>query len=490
LFNQFLNLRASRSHNGEAGNNDNLSLRMSGNLYQGDIFRWSYNNSLTGNWLANDDSIFNVINTITLSSRYGFFSHNFGFVERNIGDLEEREKIGGVTFGATQGSLFTRLNANYEIDEIDGFNWVGAEASLNYEFENDLSTQFRISRSFDNGINNYQLSLQWQQPSYALFSTLSYNSNDDVAVTLNARFSMSEAPFGKGYVSSNLPLTSSGLVAVRLYHDVNQNFIFDSEDIVLPNVKVAADQLTRFAESDEHGVAVFNGIASFRQTDLSVDMETLDDPYLLQSTENTSLTPREGLLTLINYPFIEGIEFEGELKVALENGNTVALRNAPIAVYRSSGELVKVIKTEFDGYFYSDVLFPDSYELKVDADYLARNELAINKRYIVNAKKAGSFVPDIQLSASKLPFRDQYQSYIAALSSRSTAKAYLKMVQQRFGGLGINFTLHKNDSENKYFVGIGHFDSSEKAKILCEKYRRMFPNCDVRKERFIEVTKQ
>jgi hypothetical protein len=487
LFNQFLNIRASRSHNGDGGESDTVSLRMSGNIYQGDIFRLSYNNSLVGNWLANSNSTINLSNTLTLSSRYGFLSHNFGFVERNIGDLEERDKIGGVTFGTTQGNFFTRLNANYEIDEIDGFDWLGAEASLNYEFYNDLSTQLKINRSFDTGVNNYQWSMQWQQPSYAIFSTLSYNSNDDVAVSLNARFSLSEAPFGKGYVSSHLPLTSNGLVAVRLYHDVNQNFIFDSEDTVLPNVKVAADQLTRFAESDEYGIAIFDGIGSFRQTDLTVDTETIDDPYLLQSTENTSLTPREGLLTLINYPFIEGIEFEGELKVILPGGEPKALRSAPINIYRSSGELVKTIKTEFDGYFYSDVMFPDSYELRVSPEYLQKNELVIGQRFIVNAKKAGSFVPDIQLTAQKLPFRDQYQTYIAALSFEPTAKAYLKMVQKKFSASGIQFTLHKNNAENKYFVGIGHFDESEEAQVFCERYIDLFPSCAVRKERFIEV---
>jgi hypothetical protein len=484
LFDQFLNVSASSAFGDGESQTDNLALRMSGNLYTGDLFRLSYANIVSGSWLQNNDSSLNLNNTLTLSSRYGFLSHDFGYQETKVGDERNTSKQGGVTFSTTTGNVFTRLNARYSIDDVTGLDWKSAEASINYEFYNNLSTRFKVNREFETGLNAYQWSLQWQQPTYAIFSSLSHNSNDDMAISLNARFSMSEAPFGRGYVASSLPLTSNGLVAIRLYEDVNQNFVFDSEDKVLPRVKVAADQLSRFAESDEFGIAILDGVPSFRKTDLSVDLESLEDPYLLQSTENTSLTPREGLLTLINYPFVQGIEFEGELKMYDGAEDAKALRNAPIDIFRSNGEFVKTIKSEYDGYFYSDVLFPDTYSLRVSKEFLDENELTAEFSFTVDARKAGSFIPDVQLKMRKLPYKTQYQAFIGEFSIKNAAKAYLKIVQQKFKQQSIRFTLHQTKNEGKYVIGVGIFDSAERASSFCEQQRVLLPSCSVRTDRF------
>ena len=488
LFDQFVNLRINRSFQEGDAYTDSASLRMLGNLYQGYFGRLSYGNEFRGGRTSNGDYFQNLTNTLTLTTNYGFFSHNFNHkVERN-NDIQQSFSSGAITIGGTQGNFNTRFSANYELSPVDNsINWLGVDASLNYEFYNDLSTQFKVSRALANNFDSYQWSVQWQQPSYAVFGSISHNSNNDTSVALNARFSMSEAPFGRGYITSGTPLATNALVAVRVYEDVNQNFVFDAADRPLPNVKVSAEQLTRFAKSGEDGVAIFEGIASFRQTDLKVDLKTLDDPYLMQSTINTSLTPREGLLTLINYPFVQGIEFEGELTVNLtKDGGVEALKNAPIEIYRSNGELATTIRSEYDGYFYSGLLFPDIYTLKVSDEYLSRNEVAINQVVVVSARKSGSFIPDIKIKGDKINYQESYQPYIAAFSVESVAKTYFRYVLKKYADIDIDKSLsvYKSRKDNKYYVGFSVYENESEAKEFCQIISQMFSSCKVNKDRY------
>ncbi|MBF7072412.1 hypothetical protein ISG33_03220 [Glaciecola sp. MH2013] len=487
LFDQNLSLNISRTIDEDFGDSNNASLEMNGNLLQSDFGRLSYGNSLSFQNQSNGNANVNLNNTLTFSSRFGFISHNYSFQNTKASGTSFDTQAGGVTLGLSTGNLVSRLNANYEIDSnTSTLNWTGAEASLNYEFYNNLSTRLKVNRVFDTGFNNYQWSLQWQQPSYALFGSVTHNSNDDVSVSLNARFSMSEAPFGKGYVSTNLPLTSTGLVAVRLYEDVNQNFVFDSEDRVLPNVKVSADQLIRFAESDEFGIALFEGISSFEKSDLTVDLESLDDPYLLQSTENTSLTTREGLLTLVNYPFVQGIEFEGNILNKSADGSRVSgLRNAPVKIYRRNGEYVKTVKTEFDGYFYSGLLHPGVYTLVIAEEYVSENGLETLPNIIVKANRAGGFVPDIQILTSTLPFVERYQAYIASFTSKLSAKAYINLMTRGPKKQAFNLTISHNRANDKYLVGAALFERQELAEAFCLAQKNNFPNCNIRKDKFL-----
>jgi hypothetical protein len=298
---------------------------------------------------------------------------------------------------------------------------------------------------------------------------------------------MSETPFGKGYIASGRALTNNALVAVRVYEDINQNFVFDEGDSPLPEVKIKAEQLARAAVSDVDGIAILEGIASFKQTDLNVDLSSLDDPYLMQSTINTSLTPRSGLLTLVNYPFVQGVEFEGEMSA--ETAGTSernAVKNAVIEIYRSNGELAKTVKTEFDGYFYSGVMLPDTYTLKVSEDYQTRNDITVKQNIIIKANKAGSFVPDVQIVAERLSMAMSYQPYIGAFNLEQTAKAYINMFRSRYASydLAKRLRLHHSTAENKFYVGFDPFADEALALEFCEINRALIPSCKIKEDKF------
>ena len=483
LFEQFVNANVVRNISfGEVF--DSASIRMTGNLFTNNLLRLSYSNDANFNEFADGRSQTRLSNTLTLSSGLGFVSHN---IFRDISEQnQEREATttGAFTVGAVKGKLNARLNAVYtENEEDNSFEFRSIDTSVNYQFTNNLSTRASLSRSLLNELDAYELSLQWQAKNFAVFGSVRQTSNNDTSANLNFRFSLSETPFGEGYISSGQPLTSNAIVAVRVFEDTNQNFLFDAEDRPLPDVKISAEQQSRFSTTDEDGIALLKDIASFRPTDLNIDLDSLDDPYLLQSTINTSITPRDGLLALINYPLVQGIEIEGEVAVFdPRNEQRNNLRNADVEIYRSDGELVKIVKSEFDGYFYSGILYPGIYRIKISNDSLAQNEASLEKQIIVHATKAGQFVPDVQIVASKLNFVDSFQPYIASFTNEQIAKTFFRLTKLKLKQFALSeeLSIQSNKANTQFYIGFASYSTTAQAARICETNKQLFPDCQVR----------
>jgi hypothetical protein len=483
---QYINFSFSRSNSSLDTSANLFSLSMNGVLVNGSLGQLSYTNLLRHYSSDSDNYTQSLSNTLTFGTRAFNLSHNFlyrGGKAQGIDILEE--KSGSISLGTFRGIFSGRVNAAYSIgDELE---WDNVSANLTYKFANKYSARLGYQQSLLNDSSAYTFGLDWRQPSYVINTRLTHSADAGTSVSLNARFSMSEAPPGLEYITSNRSLTTTGTVIVRVFEDVNRNFIFDAEDRPLEGVKVLADQVNKRAVSDEKGHALLTGLLSFKQTDLSIIKDSIDDPYLLQSTVNTSLTPRSGLLAMVNYPFIQGAEFEGSLSAIDAKGEKQVLSNADINIYSSNGVLVKTVRSEFDGYFYSGVVFPDKYLLKVSDDYVKRKYLKSIEQVLVNASDPGDLVTDIEINLKKLVVFNGFQAYAGAFSNKSVARAYFKILYKRSSSKTLKQNLHHHHSEadDKHYVGYQVFSNPDQATQFCMQLQTLMMKCKVRRDAFI-----
>lgn len=486
LFDQYFTLNLNTNKNNGLTNTSAI-LRMNGAIYSGAYGRLAYSNEFSGRWEDSQNYSHVLNNTLTFNNRLGYVSHNFS-KQIDKDEFEYRTlTTGGLTLGGTRGMVNLRLGAFYDFGEDDdNLSWTNLEASINYRVMDNISSQASYSRSFLDDSDSFSLGVDWRQPSYALNAKINHSSNGNTDFSLSARFSMSETPFGEGYVASDRGFTSSALVAVRVFEDVNQNFIFDVGDRPIPNVTVKAAQVSRRGVTGKEGVAILEGVASFLQTDLDVDIDSLDDPYLMQSTISTSLTPRAGLLTLVNYPFVQGIEFEGEVSSIDIDGKLSALANAPIEIINSRGDLAKIVKSDFDGYFYSGILFPDKYTIKLSQNYLQRSELEEYEKVQIDASSAGDLITDISITVKKQLKQDGFQVYLASFTTERAAKVLLHMYRINHRGKSIVDNLHifYSLTDKRYYLNAGLFSKKENAENFCLSEPLLRQRCQIRQDRF------
>ena len=479
---QYFGFSLAQGFNGKDPTSKNLSLSASGTLLGVDLGELSYSSTVNHNWTDSDNYRQTIGANFTLGLGWATISQFNRINNIKAAGVLNSTRSGGINIGGRHNNLSYRLSAIY--DFTDALEWTSATAGLNYRVTPDIYARLDYQYSLVNNTDSFAISADWRRPSYALNARLSHGSTG-TNLSLNARMSLSEAPTASGYIQSNRSLTSGGIVIVRAFHDVNNNFIFDADDIPLEGVKVKADQSNKSAKTNAQGEAVLSGVGTFVKTDLSIERGTLQDPYLLQSTINTSLEPRDGLLAMVNYPFIEGAEFEGTVVVTDQYGRELPLSSTEIELYNSLGAKVGSIKSEFDGYFYSGIVFPDTYEIKLSEASLERFNIKQSQRVFVELSKPGGLVADITINAVRLDEVNAFQSIVREFSSERAARAYAKILRVKYESTGLMSDVFvQSEPDQGHLVVAGAFATQVEAESQCDALTSVQVNCRVSEQVF------
>ena len=132
---------------------------------------------------------------------------------------------------------------------------------------------------------------------------------------------------------------------------------------------VKAAQSYREAETDENGVAFLTQLPKNKPTDLILDKDTLEDPFLEPSAQGVSIVPRPGHVQEIEIPVVTTGEIDGTLLTAAEDGTETPVANALVQLVDSSGNVVQTVRSEHDGFYYFQKVFPGAYSVRIDPDH-------------------------------------------------------------------------------------------------------------------------
>ena len=269
---------------------------------------------------------------------------------------------------------------------INGFFWrVGNRYTAHPEMELDsvytelsgdltenMSSRLSYTRDLDNANNITAVSLSWRPNEFSLTSRLGYNDNGGWTASLLGQISIGRA--ADTTFASNQTLVNQGSVAVFVYHDQNNNGIFDGSDTPLSDVEVRSEPSFKQAKTNASGVAILPSLTAFRQTDIDVEDATLPDPYMIRRNAGISVKPSPGVVQQIEIPIVVSLEIEGSILEIDRNNNSKPLAYVPIEVINTEGEIVKEILSEYDGYYLASSLPPGDYTLRIQQSYLAQNE--------------------------------------------------------------------------------------------------------------------
>ncbi|GAC30135.1 hypothetical protein [Brumicola pallidula] len=485
-FDQNLNISVARNLDADSQESKQFSILMNGNIFSQPWGSVSYTNDYRYSETKNDVASTFFSNGLTFDSRYLTFNHLLNYQNQKSSDGTETESTTGlVALGSRINRVNARLNANY--DSTADFQWISYGAGISWKFASKYSTRLAYQKSAISDNESISFGVDWREKSYAINTQLRHDTSSGLNVSVNARFSLSEAPVSQGYLSTDSSLTSDGVVLVRLYEDKNFNFIFDEGDRPLEDVKVTASQFNISAKSDHEGIVKLRRLNSFQNTDLQVDLTTLDDPYLIHSTESTAVTPRTGLLTLVNYPFIQSTEIDGVIVYIDEYGEEKELPYTNVELKNSKGITVASARSEFDGYFYINKIPPGKYVVAIDVESLDSLSLSFNDKVELHLDQPGAFINGVKLTLSQQNISNGFLSYIADFSTVKVANTYLRILKQRSANNPIlsNAFLSHDKKSDRYFIGLALFSEDNAAEQLCQQISNDVKSCKIRSHKIL-----
>ncbi|MBM6549634.1 hypothetical protein [Marinomonas ostreistagni] len=413
------------------------------------------------------DESFNYRNQLATGVGSYYVSHQFDWY------TDDRPNVGQIQLQRYLDNYFARLGFSYRTDPDWSANGIFAEVSGSpYP---DVQTRVTLSRNIYDNINSIGLTNSWRPNEFTLTSNIAYNDILGWSTRLSGQVSIGQTD--SSLFVSNRSLVGQGSVAVLVYWDRNDNGVFDASDEPLPNIKVTSRQSFRKTTSNDQGIALLKALPNYQQTDIEIDPNSVDDPFLMPRSAGLSVIPRSGTVQQVELPMVTSYEVEGTLHELSSDKPARTLSYAPVQLIDANGKIVDEVMTEFDGYYLFAPVPPRRYQVRVAPEYIQnRGYLAQTGRNINLDGRDDNIVAGLDLYLRKALDRQGYSAQIKTFQSLNTLRSYWSILKARHPVLAEQRYYHVR-SEQGYTLYIGFTDSPDAIEPICDALAKL--SCEV-----------
>ncbi|RHW17635.1 carboxypeptidase regulatory-like domain-containing protein [Sphingomonas gilva] len=227
---------------------------------------------------------------------------------------------------------------------------------------------------------------------FALTASAEAATDGSLAAGLNLAFSLGPDPAGSGIRVTHRKLAAQGQALVRVYRDANGDGVRQAGEPLEKNVQLAAGRVPVDSLTDAGGRAIVDGLQPFEPVLIGVDASSLADPMVQPATPGMVVTPRPGVAIAVDLPLVAAGEIDGTLVKA--GGG--AIQGIDLELVDMEGRVVRVTRSEFDGFFLFEGVPYGGYLVRIAAlsAEAARLTPVIGARASVGAK-----TPSVHLGA-------------------------------------------------------------------------------------------
>jgi hypothetical protein len=212
------------------------------------------------------------------------------------------------------------------------------------------------------------VTMDWDAGPATISPRLSYDSDGTYGAFLSLSFSVGPDPIAGGLDMTSEKRSNTGVVTASVYHDANNNQIYDTGDELLQDVEVVATQAGKSSFTEDNGRAAIAGLAAFHPTDVEIVEESLEDPFWQPSVAGVAVIPRPGHVDHLEIPVVSTGEVDGTLYMSNGSGAQEILANVSLELLDEEGHVVQSTRSEYDGFYLFEKVFPGEYLLRVSPE--------------------------------------------------------------------------------------------------------------------------
>ncbi len=385
---------------------------------------------------------------------------------------------GGFGYQGSIGPVFTRINASY--DATDSYEIDAVSGSFTWNPSNNLKSRLLVTRNLITDLTDYNLSLTWRHNQLSVGGEARYSDLSGYTIGLNTRFSFGGLPYNDAIFTTRDALSSNGTIAVRVFEDLNGNNAFDQGEPLIPNIEVQSSTNRAKELTGVDGIALIQNLSVARTTDIRLENQNLDQPFLMPVIEGVSIQPRDGFIDRLDFPMVQGSEIEGT--VYLPGTQKRAAAYAKL-VLKENNRIVRVIEPEFDGYFLITEVPPGFYTIEVDSAYAAENEFKPKLSGVIAIKNKSEVHVLEDLTITQQPFEDGYIVNLGLYSDGSLASAQALLFKKKMTALSLPPTLEviklAENGVEKFVVAAAVVRDAQLGRKYCQYMAQQSIECSV-----------
>ena len=343
-----------------------------------------------------------------------FVSNNLNWNLEQNADETSRTTTGNLQASGFFGPAHLRGQLGYQLGPETKFTDLNLSnfVRFNEKISGSLNLRHELRA---NGNTSYSAGLNWDTGKVTISPRISHDNRSGLGAFINFSFSLGREPHsGKPTISSQRR-AASGAASVLVYHDRNNNRVFDEGDTPIANAQIMAPQLGRKIVTDERGIAQLHNLSPYRGTDLQLDKTSLDDPSWSPATTGRSITPRPGHTHALEFPVITTGEIDGTVLLVNERGEQEEFRNLTVRLLDANDQIIQETKTAYDGFYLFEEVPPGDYRVEIAPDQTRHPNLGSTLAKRVKIGEDGDVRSGINFLAGKID--DQPEPVVLAEAS-------------------------------------------------------------------------
>lgn len=226
---------------------------------------------------------------------------------------------------------------------------------------------------------------------YAVALTGGISSKKEIFVGLQIFTGIARDPRRSQWVFDAVPLAESGSVSARAFIDRNGNGILDPGEETVNNVGFLVNTANHPARTDATGNAYIGHLLSNRETDISINPSTIENPQLTPALKGVRVVPRPGNVTSVDFPLAQTGEIDGTVSLSA-NGRKRGVGNVLVELVDASGKVVAESRSGSDGFFIVVEVLPGTYTLRINEAQLEDLKLRYSGAKSLTMSPQGTFI--------------------------------------------------------------------------------------------------
>jgi len=149
--------------------------------------------------------------------------------------------------------------------------------------------------------------------------------------------------------------------------------------------------------TNEEGVLLLTGLPAWRDVDVTIPPQGLEDPYWSPRFEGFTVRTRPGKAALVEFPVIVTGEIDGVV-YARQGGSVLEVADVALELIDENGKAVDETRSAFDGFFLFELVKPGRYTVQVSREQLQRLGLTATGTKSVEILGEGTIASGLQFT--------------------------------------------------------------------------------------------
>jgi hypothetical protein len=297
---------------------------------------------------------------------------------------------GTFSSGSSIGNFRLRGQINYLIHPERRISAIAISGDRN--LSNGYLINVGAARSFTSPELRMTVALNKSLGNYGLAVTGGYSSYGEYSVGLVLFMGMGRDPRTGKWATSAMPLAESGAASAMVYLDRNGNGAFDKGDERLKGVGFMVNGSPLPVRTGDNGLAFVERLSPYRNTDVSINRGTLEDPQMSPLGKGFRLLPRPGNVATLDFPVVYAGELDGNVYLVTD-GRRRGTSNVQLELLDARQNIVAKARSENSGYYHFGEVPPGQYQLRIAPTQLRELKLKASGPLALTVNPSGDPTP-------------------------------------------------------------------------------------------------